>query len=161
MVIEEGVAVLRQQAFGIGYRMLGDVAEAEDVAQEVALRLVRLEQAPREPVAWVRTVATRLSIDALRRAKVRRATYVGPWLPDPLPELLDPSPGPQARAELKDSLSQAFLVLLERLTPLQRTAFLLHDVFGEDYPTVAGVLDRSQASCRQLVSRARGHLRAE
>lgn len=161
MVSEDVLGVLRRQAFGVGYRMLGDVADAEDVAQEVVLRLVRLAESPREPAAWVTTVATRLSIDALRRAQVRRAAYVGPWLPDPLLEVQDPSPGPLARVELADSLSQAFLVLLERLTPLERAAFLLHDVFGEDYPTVASILERSEASCRQLVSRARGHLRAE
>ena len=153
--------MLRRQAFGVAYRMLGSVADAEDVAQEVVLRLVRSSPGPAEPAAWVRTVATRSSIDLLRRLKVRRAAYVGPWLPDPLLDLPDPTPGPQARAELAESLSQAFLVLLEQLTPPERAAFLLREVFGEDYAHIAAILQRSEVSCRQLVSRARARVRAD
>ncbi len=158
---DEVLVVLRRQAFGVAYRMLGSVGDAEDVAQEVVLRLVRSPEALTEPAAWVTTVATRLSIDVLRRAKVRRKAYVGPWLPDPLLDVADPSPGPQERAELADSLSQAFLVLLEQLTPLERAAFLLREVFGEDYAAIAVTLERTESTCRQLVSRARARVRAD
>ena len=99
---------LRQHAFGVAYRMLGSVAEAEDVAQEALLRLTRQDGPIDEPAAWVTTVATRLSINVLKSARVRRESYVGPWLPAPLLE--DPAPGPAARAELADSVSLALLV---------------------------------------------------
>ncbi|MDO9408813.1 RNA polymerase sigma factor SigJ [Patulibacter sp.] len=148
----------RQVAFAIAYRMLGSVAEAEDVAQEAALRLDRHEGPVDNPDAWVTTVATRLSIDVLRSARVRREAYVGPWLPEPL--LVDPGPGPAARAELADTLSQALLVALERLTPLERAAFLLREVFDYDYARIAEIVDRSEPSARQLVSRAKRHVAA-
>lgn len=117
MLSDEVLGVLRRQAFGVAYRMSGSVSDAEDVAQQVVPRLVSSPEAPTEPAAGVTTVATRLSIDLLRRAKVLRKAYVGPWLPDPLVDLPDLAPGPQERVELADSLSQAFLVLLEQLTP--------------------------------------------
>lgn len=159
---EDEVAVLvRAQAFGVAYRMLGCVADAEDVAQEVALRHSQLEQELRETGAWVRTVTTRASIDVLRRARVRRTAYVGPWLPDPLVNRADDATGPEDRAVLRESVSQAFLVVLERLTPTQRAAFLLREVFAEDYASIASTLGCSQASCRQLVSRARAHVRED
>jgi len=148
---------LRRHGFAVAYRMLGSVADAEDVVQETLLRLSRVEDDLEEPTAWVTTVATRLSIDHLRLARVRRETYVGPWLPDPIVD--ESAPGPAARAELSESLSQAFLVMLEQLTPLERAAFLLREVFDYDYAAVAGILERSEASCRQLVTRARRHLR--
>ena len=122
---------LRRHGFGVAYRMLGSVTEAEDVAQEALLRLTRQEGTIDEPAAWITTVATRLSINVLNSARVRRESYVGPWLPEPLLE--DPAPGPASRAELADSLSLALLVLLERLTPVERAAYLLREVFGYEY----------------------------
>ncbi|CAB4899581.1 unannotated protein [freshwater metagenome] len=148
----------RRTAFSIAYRMLGSVAEAEDVAQEAALRLSRHDAPVENPDAWVTTVATRLAIDVLRSARVRRETYVGPWLPEPL--LVDPGPGPASRAELADTLSQALLVALERLTPVERAAFLLREVFDYDYARIAEIVDRSEPHARQLVSRAKRHVAA-
>jgi len=156
---DDDLEALRRRGFAVAYRMLGSVADAEDVVQEALLRLARAPEAPDEPAAWITTVATRLSIDHLRLARVRRETYVGPWLPDPL--VADAAPGPGARVELAESLSQAFLVVLEHLTPLERAAFLLREVFDYDYAAVAEILGRSEASCRQLVARARRHVHDE
>jgi RNA polymerase sigma-70 factor (TIGR02957 family) len=150
---------LRPAAFAIAYRMLGSVAEAEDVVQEALLRLHgALEGGERieSPRAYVATVATRLSIDVLRSARVRRETYVGEWLPEPL--VTDPSADPAREAEMSDSLSLAFLVLLERLSPEQRAAFLLHDVFGYGYGEVAEIVGKSEDNARQLAARARRHI---
>src|SRR3954447_25188081 len=149
---------LRRHGFGVAYRMLGSVAEAEDVAQETLLRLTRQEGAIEEPAAWITTVATRLSINVLRSARARRESYVGPWLPEPLVE--DPAPGPASRAELADSLSLALLVLLERLSPVERAAYLLREVFGYEYAEVAHIIERTEVNARQLVTRARKHLEA-
>jgi RNA polymerase sigma-70 factor (ECF subfamily) len=149
---------LRRHGFGVAYRMLGSVAEAEDVAQEALLRLTRQEGPIDEPAAWMTTVATRLSINVLKSARVRRESYVGPWLPEPLLE--DSEPGPASRAELADSLSQALLVLLERLSPVERAAYLLREVFGYEYSQIADIVERSEANCRQLVTRARKHIEA-
>jgi RNA polymerase sigma-70 factor (ECF subfamily) len=149
---------LRRHGFGVAYRMLGSVSEAEDVAQEALLRLTRQEDPIDEPAAWITTVATRLSINVLRSARTRRESYVGPWLPEPLVE--DPAPGPASRAELADSLSLALLVLLERLTPVERAAYLLREVFGYEYAEIAGVIERTEVNSRQLVTRARKHLEA-
>jgi RNA polymerase sigma-70 factor (ECF subfamily) len=149
---------LRRHGFGVAYRMLGSVSEAEDVAQEALLRLTRQEAPIDEPAAWVTTVATRLSINVLNSARARRESYVGPWLPEPLVE--DPAPGPASRAELADSLSLALLVLLERLTPVERAAYLLREVFGYEYAEVAAVIERTEVNSRQLVTRARKHLEA-
>src|SRR6185312_14241057 len=129
---------LRRHGFGVAYRMLGSISEAEDVAQEALLRLTRQEGPIDEPAAWVTTVATRLSINVLNSARARRESYVGPWLPEPLVE--DPAPGPASRAELADSLSLALLVLLERLTPVERAAYLLREVFGYEYAEIAGII---------------------
>jgi RNA polymerase sigma-70 factor (ECF subfamily) len=148
----------RRAAFAVAYRMLGSVAEAEDVAQETAIRLAAEEGAVENPAAWATTVATRLSIDVLRSARVRREAYVGPWLPEPL--LVDPGPDPADRAELADTLSQALLVALERLTPVERAAFLLREVFDYDYGRIAEVIDRTEDNARQLVSRAKRHIAA-
>jgi RNA polymerase sigma-70 factor (ECF subfamily) len=156
---DQDLEALRQRAFGAAYRMLGSVSEAEDVAQEAVLRYARSEEAIDEPLAWITTVATRLALDVLRSARVRRESYVGPWLPEPLIE--ETSPGPAARAEMADSLSQAFLVMLERLTPLERAAFLLREVFGYGYPEIGEIVDRSDQSSRQLVARAKKHLEAD
>jgi RNA polymerase sigma-70 factor (ECF subfamily) len=150
---------LRRHGFGVAYRMLGSVSEAEDVSQETLLRLSRQEGRIDEPVAWVTTVATRLSINVLRSARARRESYVGPWLPEPLVE--DPAPGPAELAELADSLSLALLVLLERLTPVERAAYLLREVFGYEYAEIAGIIERTEVNSRQLVTRARKHLEAD
>ena len=149
---------LRRHGFGVAYRMLGSVSEAEDVAQEALLRLTRQETPIDEPAAWMTTVVTRLSINVLRSARARRESYVGPWLPEPLLE--DPAPDPASRAELADSLSLALLVLLERLTPVERAAYLLREVFGYEYAEIAGVIERTEVNSRQLVTRARKHLEA-
>jgi RNA polymerase sigma-70 factor (ECF subfamily) len=150
---------LRRQGFGVAYRMLGSVADAEDVVQEAMLRLSRVEEPLDEPAAWVTTVTTRLSIDHLRLARVRRERYVGPWLPEPLVD--ESAPAPDARVELEDSLSQAFLVVLEQLTPVERAAFLLRDAFDYEYATIGDIIGHSEASCRQLVTRARKRLRSD
>jgi len=151
---------LRPLLFSIAYRMIGSVGEAEDLVQEAFLRYhrARLEGAEIDaPKAWLSAVTTRLAIDHLRSARVRREAYVGPWLPEPL--LTDErAPDPEEAAELSDSLSLAFLVLLERLSPVERAAFLLREVFDYPYDEIAGVIDRSEDNARQLVSRARRHV---
>ncbi len=151
---------LRPVAFGIAYRMLGSVAEAEDVVQESLLRLDRALDDERDPVesprAYLATVASRLSIDQLRSARARRERYVGEWLPEPL--VTDPEPGPDQRVEEAESLSLAFLVLLETLSPEQRAALLLHDVFDYGYDEVAEIVGKSEDNARQLTSRARRHV---
>jgi RNA polymerase sigma-70 factor (ECF subfamily) len=156
---DKELEALRRHGFGVAYRMLGSVSEAEDVAQEALLRLTSQENAIDEPAAWVTTVATRLSINVLRSARARREAYVGPWLPEPLLE--DPAPSPASRAELADSLSLAMLVLLERLTPVERAAYLLREVFGYEYAEIADIIERTEVNSRQLVTRARKHLEAE
>jgi len=158
-VSDTELETLRRHGFGVAYRMLGSVSEAEDVAQEALIRLTRQTEPIDAPAAWVTTVATRLSINVLRSARSRREAYVGPWLPEPLLE--DPAPDPASRAELADSLSLAMLVLLERLTPVERAAYLLREVFGYDYAAIAGIIERTEANSRQLVTRARKHLEAD
>ena len=139
--------------FGVAYRMLGSAADAEDVLQDAYLRW---QDQPAEEVAsprsFLTTVVVRLCIDQLRSARVRRAGYVGPWLPEPLATEDD---DPALAAELADNLSLAFLVLLEELSPLERAAFLLRDVFAYSYAELAPMLGRSEAACRQLASRGR------
>lgn len=150
---------LRPQAFAVAYRMLGSVSEAEDIVQEALLRLhVVLRQGKQieSPRAYVSTVVTRLSIDQLRSARVRRESYVGEWLPEPLAD--DARIDPPEHAELADSLSLAFLVLLESLTPEQRAAFLLREVFDYPYEQIAAIIGTSQDNTRQLVARARKHV---
>jgi RNA polymerase sigma-70 factor (ECF subfamily) len=138
--------------------MLGSVSEAEDITQEALLRLTRQDEPVHEPAAWMTTVVTRLSINVLRSARAHREAYVGPWLPEPLVE--DPAPGPASRAELADSLSLAVLVLLEQLTPTERAAYLLREVFAYEYGEIARIIERSEVNARQLVTRARRHLEA-
>jgi RNA polymerase sigma-70 factor, ECF subfamily len=150
---------LRPLLFSIAYRMVGSVSEAEDLVQEAFLRIHRAETEGTEvgsPKAYLAAVVTRLSIDHLRSARVRREQYVGQWLPEPL--LTDPAPDAAAHAETADSLSMAFLVLLESLTPVERAVFLLREVFGYDYGAIAKVVDRSEDNCRQLFVRARRHI---
>lgn len=149
----------RPRLFGIAYRMLGDVQDAEDVVQDAMLRWHQAHRAGvREPEAWLVAVVTRLSIDRLRRAATARAAYPGPWLPEPLaPERL----APDYRAELASELSMAFLVMLERLGPEERAAFLLREVYGSDYAELARVLGKSEAAARQTVHRARERVRSD
>ncbi|MEP7054141.1 MAG: RNA polymerase sigma-70 factor [Actinomycetota bacterium] len=150
-------AEARPQLFAVAYRMLGTVSDAEDVLQESYLRWQQADRSLVEtPAAYLTTVVTRLCLDVLKSARVQRETYVGPWLPEPL--LTETAPDPAETAELADSLSMAFLVLLESLSPLERAAFLLREVFGYSYADLAAVLERDEAACRQLVSRARGHV---
>jgi len=149
---------LRPRAFAVAYRMLGSVSEAEDVVQEAFLRMhqtLRRDERIASPRAYVATLVTRLAIDELRSARARRERYVGEWLPEPL--VTDPSPA--ERAETADSLSLAFLVLLETLTPQQRAAFLLRDVFDYPYDEVAEVIGSDVDSTRHLVAKARHHVR--
>lgn len=156
---DDGLQELRRHGFAVAYRMLGSVADAEELVQEGLLRLTKADPPPDEPAAWLTTVVTRLAIDHLRLARTQRETYVGPWLPEPL--LTDAAtPGPEQRALLADTLSQAFLVVLEQLTPLERAAFLLREAFDYPYGQIAAMLGRSEASCRQLVTRARAHVAA-
>jgi RNA polymerase sigma-70 factor (ECF subfamily) len=150
---------LRPRAFSIAYRMLGSVSEAEDVVQEALLRVhAALERGEEisSPRAYVATITTRLAIDELRSARARRETYVGEWLPEPVTER--PEDDPARQAELADSLSLAFLVVLESLSPEQRAAFLLHDVFDYDYARVAEIVGTSEGNARKLASRARQHV---
>jgi RNA polymerase sigma-70 factor (ECF subfamily) len=150
---------LRGLMFSIAYRMTGSVSDAEDIAQEAFFRLERTRREGGEvqsPRAWLSAVTTRIAIDHLRSARHTRESYVGPWLPEPL--LTDPAPGPEEQAETSDSLSQAFLLVLETLSPVERAVFLLHDVFGYDYPSVAAAVDKEEQNCRQIASRARRHV---
>jgi RNA polymerase sigma-70 factor (TIGR02957 family) len=156
---DELLEELRPAAFAISYRMLGSVAEAEDVVQEALVRIhTALERGERieSARAYVATVATRLSIDVLRSARVRRESYVGEWLPEPL--VSDSSADPARHAEMADSLSLAFLVLLESLSPEQRAVFLLHDVFDYGYGEIAEIVGKSEVNARQLAARARRHV---
>ena len=153
---------LRPLLFSIAYRMLGSVSDAEDVVQEAFLRWrrARVDGAVVEsPKAYLSAVVTRLAIDELRSARARRETYVGQWLPEPL--LTDGgADDPAALAEHADSLSMAFLLVLERLTPAERAVFLLHDVFGYGYDEVAPIVGRTESNCRQIALRARRHVEA-
>jgi len=149
---------LRPLLFAIAYRILGSVAEAEDAVQESWLRYEASSTQPLSTKAFLSAVVTRVSIDVLRSARVRRATYVGQWFPEPL--LNDPYEDPERSAELADSVSMTALLLLERLTPLERAVFVLREVFGFGFPEVAAAVGRSQAACRQLAARARRHMDA-
>lgn len=155
---DRDLAAIRRHGFGVAYRMLGSVSDAEDVVQDAMLRLARVQEPLEEPAAWITTVVTRRAIDVLRHARVQRETYIGPWLPEPLVDV--PDADPSERVELADSVSAAFLVVLERLTPLERAAFLLREVFAYEYAEIAAVIDRREDNCRQLVARARKHVRS-
>ena len=150
---------LRPRLFGIAYRMLGSVEDAEDVVQEAYLRWEGTDpDAIRSAEAWLVTVTTRLAINRLRRAATEREHYAGHWLPEPIATAPEPA---DRRAETRSDLSLAFLVLLERLSPEERAAFLLRDVFDTGYAEIARVLERTEAACRQLVHRARARVRTE
>jgi RNA polymerase sigma-70 factor (ECF subfamily) len=154
---------LRPLMFSIAYRMLASVSDAEDVVQDAFVRYQESTRGGTEissPKAYLSAVVTRLCIDRLRSAAKRRETYVGQWLPDPL-LTDDDDADPAAHAEQADSLSMAFLLVLERLTPVERAVFLLHDVFGYDFDEIATIVGKSAANCRQLAVRARRHVKAE
>ena len=149
---EEAFQEHRKLLFGVAYRMVGSAADAEDLVQETYLRW---RQAPRDeitsPRAYLTTIVTRLAIDQLKSARAQRETYVGPWLPEPVHD----APAPDDPAAFAESLSIAFLVMLERLAPVERAALLLRDVFEYEYAELAAVLGKSEANCRQIVRRAR------
>jgi RNA polymerase sigma-70 factor (TIGR02957 family) len=145
---------LRPLMFSIAYRMLGSVVEAEDVVQEAFLRLHRSTADGVENLqAYATTITTRLAIDTLRSARVRRERYVGPWLPEPIVDSADADPA--HRVELDETVSTAFLVLLEALSPVERAVFVLREVIGYEYAEIAAVLDKSEANCRQIFARAK------
>jgi RNA polymerase sigma-70 factor (ECF subfamily) len=150
---------VRGRLFGLAYRMVGSRAEAEDVVQEAYVRWHQADHGRIDnPEAWLVTATTRLAIDRLRRLKVEREAYTGQWLPEPL---VTAAAAPDHHVALAADLSVAFLTLLERLSPEERAAFLLHDVFDVGYGGIAAVLDRSEAACRQVVHRARERVRAD
>lgn len=142
---------LRPRLARIAYRMLGSVADAEDMMQEAFVRWMGIDRAAvREPEAFLRRVVTRLCLDQIKSARARRETYVGPWLPEPIVE--DEDDG--------DDVTLPLMLALERLSPLERAAFLLHDVFGVSFEEIAETIQRDPAACRQLASRARSHVRS-
>ncbi|MFE9622880.1 RNA polymerase sigma-70 factor [Streptomyces sp. NPDC006527] len=148
----------RPRLFGIAYRVLGSAVEAEDVVQETWLRWQNTDRAQvKEPAAFLTTVATRLAINLAQSARVRRESYVGPWLPEPVDTTQDPHLG----AERAEALEMAVLLLLEKLNPVERTAYVLREAFDYPYGRVAEILETSEANARQLVSRGRRHLAAE
>jgi RNA polymerase sigma-70 factor (ECF subfamily) len=149
----------RPLLFSIAYRMLGSVADAEDLVQDVYLRWQGAPEAEvREPRAYLATIVTRLAINQLRSARRQRESYVGPWLPEPL--VTDNAPDPSEPVELAESLSMAFMVMLERLSPIERAVLLLRDVFDFEYAEIARIVDKSEANCRQLLVRAKKHIGA-
>jgi RNA polymerase sigma-70 factor (ECF subfamily) len=153
---DEEFQQLRPLLFSIAYRILGSVAEAEDAVQETWLRYQTSPTRPVSVKAFLSAVVTRISIDVLRSARVRREQYTGQWLPEPL--LTDPYQDPERSAELADSVSMAALLLLERLSPLERAVFVLREVFGFGFAEIASAVGRSEAGCRQLAVRARHHM---
>jgi RNA polymerase sigma-70 factor (ECF subfamily) len=150
----------RARLFGIAYRMLGTHAEAEDILQEAYIKWHQTDSESIEtPEAWLVTVVTRLSIDRLRKASTERETYIGPWLPEPL--IVSDAPTPEEEMELASNLSLAFMVLLERLSPLERAAFLLHDIFDLGYTEIARIVGKTETASRQLIHRARERVRTD
>ena len=148
----------RRALTGLAYRMLGSRAEAEDIVQDAWLRWHAADRGAIEhPRRYLGTVVTRLCLDRMKSAQMRRETYVGPWLPEPV---VDEALDGEAAGELAHDISVALMLLLERLSPLERASFLLHDVFGLDFDAVAGALGRNEAACRQLAARARTHIEA-
>jgi RNA polymerase sigma-70 factor (ECF subfamily) len=146
---------LRPLLFSLAYRMVGSAAEAEDLVQEAFLRFHNADGVE-SPKAFLTTVVTRLAIDHLRSARVRREAYVGPWLPEPLVSV----PGAEDRVERDETLSIAFLALLERLTPVERAVYVLHELFGYGHEEIAPIVEKSVANCRQILLRARRHVDA-
>lgn len=153
---EEVFVAERPRLVGLAYRMVGTIADAEDIAADAWARFCALDVEELDsPGAWLTTVTTRLAIDWLRLARHDRETYVGPWLPEPLVT----EPGPAERAELADSLTLGFLTMLDRLDPVERAVFLMADVFEVPFATIADTVDKSPAACRQIASRARRTMR--
>src|SRR3954454_3689930 len=170
----EVFADLRPLLFSIAYRMLGSVASSDDILQEAYLRFDRACQTAEagqsrpieSPKAYLSAVVTRLAIDELRSARVRRETYSGIWLPEPVvtdtdSPLIPPQTDPQAHAEAAETLSMAFLLVLDRLNPVERAVFLLHDVFGYEYGEIAPIVGKSEVNCRQIAARARRQVQGE
>lgn len=149
----------RSHMFSVAYRMLGSAMDAEDAVQEAFLELAR--KPPREidkPRQFLGAIAARRAIDVLRRKQRQRETYPGPWLPEPLPDALRPADDPAAQLERQESVSIAFLLLMEKLNPVERAVFLLRKVFDYEYEEIAGVVDRSADNCRQILHRAEASL---
>lgn len=147
----------RDYLFSIAYRMLGSVMEAEDMVQEAYLRWQEVDLAEvQSPKSYLATIVTRLCLDQLKSARARREQYIGPWLPEPL--IADPDKGPTQALDRAESLTMAFLVLLETLQPEQRAAYILREVFDYGYDEIAEMLDKTEAACRQMVSRARKYI---
>jgi RNA polymerase sigma-70 factor (ECF subfamily) len=149
---------VRPLLLSIAYRMLGSVADAEDLVQETYLRWQEAPEDVRSPRAYLTTIVTRLAINHLRSARVQRETYVGTWLPEPL--MTEQVADPLSSVELAESLSMAFLVLLERLTPVERAVFLLREVFDFEYSEIGQIVDKTETNCRQLFARARRQIGA-
>jgi RNA polymerase sigma factor (sigma-70 family) len=159
---DETGAEYRPLLFSIAYGMTGSVGDAEDIVQDAFVGLTRARQAGTtiaDPKAYLTTAVTRLGINHLSSARVRRETYVGDWLPEPVVVPAD-GPGPAEHAELADSLSMAFLVLLEALSPVERAVFMLREVFGYGYPDVARITGKTEVNCRQIFARAKGRIAA-
>ena len=154
MIDTDAFEAQRPRLIRLAYRMLGSVAEAEDTVQDAWLRWTRAGEDVADPAAWLVRVTSRLCIDRMRAAKTRRDAYRGPWLPEPLIEELSVDP-----VERAEDVSVAFLLALERLSPLERAVFLLHDVFDEDYAQVAETLGKTEPAVRQLAARARAHVK--
>jgi RNA polymerase sigma factor (sigma-70 family) len=157
----------RRRLINLGYRLLGSLADAEDVVQETYARWYAMsaeqQEAVESPGAWLTTVASRICLDLLRSARVRRERYVGEWIPEPVPDSTEWSGGaadPADRVTLDESVNMAFLVVLESMTPAERVAFILHDVFRYPFPEVAEIVGRTPAACRQLATSARRRIRA-
>ncbi|HEU5108898.1 MAG TPA: sigma-70 family RNA polymerase sigma factor, partial [Micromonosporaceae bacterium] len=157
--LSAGFAAARTHLVRVAYAILGSVSEAEDVVSECWFKLVRADQHGRvqDVEAWATVVVARAAMDVLRSARVRRETYTGPWLPEPV---LTPLSDPADRVTLDESVSFALLVVLESLTPAERTAWVLHDLFGMPFPEVADAVGRTPDAVRQLASRARRHVTA-
>ena len=152
----------RRRLLDIGYRMLGSVADAEDVAGEAYARLAAADlDSIDDPVGWLVSVTTRLCLDRLRSSESRRRAYVGPWLPEPVLAATAGDPDPADRITLDDSVRMALLVVLEQLSPAERTSFVLHDLFAMSFADVGNIVGRSPAACRQLASRARRRIRSD
>jgi len=165
--LEPGLTVLvheRPRLIGLAYRLLGSLSDAEDVVQEAYGRWFALPAPQREtiesPGAWLTTVASRICLDQLGSARARRERYVGEWIPEPLPAHVDRLTDPADRVTADESITMAFLIVLESMTPAERVAFVLHDVFGYRFAEVAGIVGRTSAACRQLASSGRRRVRA-
>ena len=149
----------RNLLFSVAYRILGTAADAEDAVQDAWIKWSAADRAQvAEPKAYLTRIVSNVALERLRSTRYQRETYVGPWLPEPL--MTDPAPDPSEQAEMSDSLSIAFLAVLESLSPVERAVYLLREVFGYGYDEIARVVDRSEDNCRQLATRARRHIEA-